>query len=160
MLEALCVLGVSDYITAQKMILSALDRVRVCKERIVRERNGVVLSQIPDEIHGPMSGIAVDFPVTATATTTVTAATTATTTAAHSVSPSNQNRSENHNHSHNTIDYDHLSRCEWVLCYHSAICLYSTGRYGSAIKVSTYTFVIHYDWFLHMLSYYVLIYSI
>ena len=145
-------LGVSDYITAQKMILSALDRVRVCKERIVRERNGVVLSQIPDEIHGPMSGIAVDYPVTATATTTVTAATTAntttaTTTAAHSVSPSNQNRSENHNHSHNTIDYDHLSRCEWVLCYHSAICLYSTGRYGSAIKVSTYNTIRFYVYF-------------
>ena len=35
-------------------------------------------------------------------------------------------------------DLKSLCKFEWILCYHSALCLYHTGRYSSALKVRTF----------------------
>ena len=40
-------------------------------------------------------------------------------------------------------DLKSLCKFEWILCYHSALCLYHTGRYSSALKVGP--FVAHFE---------------
>jgi hypothetical protein len=115
MLKSLCVIGVKDYNSALKMILASLDLLRDCKAQHrtgpgpgAEESKGYESRDNAPHACLPGQG---------------------------SVGCSGQGEARKGNTSFSPTDYALLMRCEWILCYHSALCSYHTGRYAKALQV-------------------------
>ena len=171
MFKALCVVGVKDYITAQKMIMSTLNLLKEYRKvqklaftsTSSRRRlpTGVLLDQIPMKnittgldmnTNTPMSP-PLPPPLISTSSSS-----------SSSLSMYSADLSSNSSESFlslsvgpfspsisgdkkaratlTAVDLQSLCKFEWILCYHSALCLYHTGRYSSALKVCTYAHIL------------------
>lgn len=130
MLKALCVIGVKDYNSALKMILSSLDLVKDCKAKSRTGGDTSLPPSIPGPGPGPVPGMEglesyqsreftphTGIPEQSSAGCSV------------------QGEAHRGNTSLSPTDFTLLMRCEWILSYHSALCSYHTGRYAKALQV-------------------------
>ena len=126
MLKALCVIGVKDYNSALKMILASLDLLKDCK---AQHRPGSDISNPPP---GPGAGAGVEEYKAFESHENTTHACLL---GQGSVGCSSQGETRKGATSFSPPDFALLMRCEWILCYHSALCSYHTGRYAKALQV-------------------------
>ena len=173
--KALCVIGVNDYSTAQKMIMATLNLLKqyrtVQKSTSHRRRlsTGILLDQIPCKSpgngngnNGNGNGSVIDVtasnlmspppPPPPFISSSSSSSSSLSQYSADLSSPSlgsmpslsvgpfsplhlGESRAAA---PLTATDLKSLCKFEWILCYHSALCLYHTGRYSSALKVRTF----------------------
>ena len=121
MLKALCVVGVKDYHSALKMILASLDLLKDCKaSHTAASGASNPLSAGGPGVEGSNREGAAPLGVSGQGSADCS-----------TQGPAHRGP----NVSLSGSDWALLLRCEWILCYHSALCLYSTGRYAKALQV-------------------------
>lgn len=121
MLKALCVIGVKDYPSAHKMMVASLELLKTYK---AAQRGSV-------DFKAALSVYADDYRLKADAQNAASDGGDVAVRPALTRSGSRKVKQFLSGH-----ELCLLLRCEWILCYHSALCAYHTGKHSKALQVS------------------------